>query len=206
MPGSPEVRPQSAPQRCSWCGGDPTYVAYHDDEWGVPIRNSEKLFEALILDAFQAGLSWITVLRKREAFRRVFHGFDPAAVSRFGESDVARLLQDRGIIRHRGKIEAAIAGARAWHRIEEREGFGSFVWSFVDGRPVQNEFRHMGEVPASSPVSVRLSRALREEGFRFVGPVCVYAFMQGVGLVNDHLVHCFRHAEVARLAGHGERE
>ena len=206
MPESPDLRPPSARSRCSWCGGDQTYVAYHDREWGVPIRNSVKLFEALILDSFQAGLSWITVLRKREAFRRVFHGFDPAAVAQFGERDVARLLQDRGIIRHRGKIEAAVAGARAWLRIEEREGFDSFVWSFVDGRPVQNHFRHMDEVPASTPVSGRLSSALREEGFRFVGPVCVYAFMQGAGLVNDHLVDCFRHPEIARLAGHGERE
>ena len=181
--------------RCPWCGRDPLYVAYHDEEWGVPIRDPVGLFEALVLDSFQAGLSWITILRKRKAFRRAFRGFRPDVVARFGERDVERLLEDPGIIRHRGKIEAAIAGARAWLRIEEREGFESFVWSFVDGAPVLNRFRRMDEVPASTPVSAQLSRALRQEGFRFVGPVSVYAFMQGAGLVNDHLLQCFRHPE-----------
>ena len=192
--------------RCPWCGADPLYVAYHDEEWGVPVRDPVVLFEALVLDSFQSGLSWITVLRKREAFRRAFRDFRPHAVARFGEGDVDRLLMDSGIIRHRGKIEAAVAGARAWLRIEEREGFGAFVWSFVDGQTVQNRFHRMEEVPVSTPASERLSGALRAEGFRFVGPVSVYAFMQGAGLVNDHLVHCFRHAKVARPSGRREQE
>ena len=164
------------------------------------------LFEALVLDSFQSGLSWITVLRKREAFRRAFGDFRPQEVARFGEDDVDRLLLNSGIIRHRGKIEATVAGARAWLRIEGREGFGAFVWSFVDGQTVQNRFHRMEEVPVSTPVSERLSGALRAEGFRFVGPVSVYAFMEGAGLVNDHLVHCFRHAEVVRPSGRREQE
>ena len=192
--------------RCPWCGADPLYVAYHDEEWGVPVRDPVVLFEALVLDSFQSGLSWITVLRKREAFRRAFRDFLPHAVARFGEDDVNRLLVNSGIIRHRGKIEAAVAGARAWLRIEEREGFGAFVWSFVDGQTVQNRFHRMEEVPVSTPASERLSGALRAEGFRFVGPVSVYAFMQGAGLVNDHLVHCFRHAQVARSSGRREQD
>lgn len=183
--------------RCPWCGTDPLYVEYHDREWGVPLHGSRELWEALILDSFQAGLAWITVLRKRENFRRAFGDFDPVRVAAYGEADIQRLLGDAGIIRHRGKIEAAIAGARAWLRIEEREGFAQFLWRFVDGEPVQNRFRRLADVPAQTPVSEAMSRALRDEGFRFVGPTCVYAFMQGAGLVNDHLVDCFRHAEVA---------
>ena len=191
--------PRATAFRCPWCGEDPLYVAYHDREWGVPIRDSVRLFEALILDSFQAGLSWITILRKRESFRQAFSNFQPETVARLGEDDVAQLLQNREIVRHRGKIEAAIAGARAWLRIEERQGFANLVWDAVDGRPYQNRFRSMDEIPACTPASEQLSRALRGEGFRFVGPVCVYAFMQGAGLVNDHLTGCFRHAEVACL-------
>ena len=185
--------------RCPWCIRDSLNLAYHDEEWGVPVRDPVRLFEALILDSFQAGLAWITILRKRDAFRRAFLGFRPEAMAQFGADDVDRLLQDSGIIRHRAKIEAAVAGAHAWLRIEEREGFDTFVWSFVEGRPVQSCYHRMEEVPASTPASERLSRALRAEGFRFVGPVSVYAFMQGAGLVNDHLVQCFRHSEVRRL-------
>ena len=199
MPTSPDPIPEGGRARCPWCVRDPLNLAYHDEEWGVPVRDPVLLFEALILDSFQAGLAWITILRKRDAFRRAFLDFRPEAIVRFGPGDVDRLLEDSGIIRHRAKIEAAVAGARAWQRIEEREGFEAFVWSFVDGRPVQNRYHRMEEVPASTPASELLSRALRAEGFRFVGPVSVYAFMQGAGLVNDHLVHCFRHSEVGRL-------
>lgn len=184
-------------KRCPWCGDDPLYVAYHDTEWGVPQHDPRALFEAVILDGFQAGLSWITVLRKREAFRKAFHGFDPERVARYRERDVKRLLGNAAIIRHRGKIEATIAGARAWLRIEERQGFASFLWDFVDGAPRVNRFRRMDQVPDSTPVSAAMARALRGEGFRFVGPTSVYAFMQGAGLVNDHLASCPRHAELA---------
>ncbi len=190
-------------RRCPWCGEDPLYVEYHDREWGVPIHDSAALWEKLTLDTFQAGLSWITVLRKRENFRRAFHGFDPARVARYGGREVRRLLGDAGIIRHRGKIEATIAGARAWLEIEEREGFAAFLWGFVDGRPVRNHFRKIEEVPTATPLSLRLSEALRAEGFRFVGPTCVYAFLQATGLVNDHLVGCYRHAELVAADGFG---
>ena len=199
MPTSPDRIPDSERERCPWCIRDPLNLAYHDEEWGVPVRDPVQLFEALILDSFQAGLAWITILRKRDAFRRAFLEFRPEAIARFGADDVDRLLQNSGIIRHRAKIEAAVAGARAWLRIEEREGFEAFVWSFVDGRPVQGCYHRMEDVPASTPASEHLSRALRAEGFRFVGPVSVYAFMQGAGLVNDHLVQCFRRSEIGRL-------
>ncbi len=172
-------------------------IAYHDREWGVPERDPVRLFEALILDSFQAGLSWSTILRKRDNFRRAFAGFRPESVARLDDADVDRLLQDPGIVRHRGKVEAAVAGAQAWLRIEEREGFAAFVWDAVGGSPRRSRYRRMQEVPASTPESERLSRALRREGFRFVGPTSVYAFMQGAGLANDHLVDCFRHAELA---------
>jgi DNA-3-methyladenine glycosylase I len=187
--------------RCSWCGNDPLYVAYHDDEWGVPQREAPLLYETLTLEAFQAGLSWITILRKRPAFRAAFAGFEPAVVAGWGEAEVARLLADAGIVRHRGKIEAAIAGARAVLRIEAREGFAPFLWAFVDGRPLQGRYRTLAEVPAETPRSRALSRALRAEGFGFCGPTTVYAFMQAAGLVNDHLAGCPCHDRVARMAG-----
>ncbi|MCP5432008.1 MAG: DNA-3-methyladenine glycosylase I [Alphaproteobacteria bacterium] len=189
--------------RCAWPGEDPLYVAYHDEEWGVPEHDDRALYEKLMLDGFQAGLSWITILRKREAFRKAFKGFEPEKVARFGERDIARLLADPGIVRHRGKIEAAIAGARIVLDMRETDGEGAFdrfLWGFVDGRPVQNRWRAMSEIPAQTEMSVRLSKALKEKGFRFVGPTIVYAFAQAVGLVNDHTAACFRHAEVARLA------
>lgn len=185
--------------RCEWCGEDPLYVAYHDEEWGVPKYDSKELWEALILDSFQAGLSWITILRKRENFRRAFRGFVPAKVARFGARDVKRLMADAGIVRNRGKIDAAIAGARAWLAIEEREGFSNFIWGFVDGKPIQNRFRRMADLPAATPLAERVAKALRAEGFRFVGPTSVYAFMQGSGLVNDHVVSCPRHRAVAAM-------
>ncbi|TCO73011.1 DNA-3-methyladenine glycosylase I [Rhodovulum euryhalinum] len=186
--------------RCGWCGTDPLYVTYHDTEWGVPERDGRALFEKLILDGFQAGLAWITILKKREAFRAAFAGFDPGVIAGWGDPEVARLLSDPGIVRHRGKIEAAIGNARAWQRIEAGEGFSAFLWRYVDGRPLQNRFATLKDVPAETPLSLRISRDLRAEGFRFCGPTITYAFMQAVGMVNDHLVACPRHAEVAALA------
>lgn len=186
-------------ERCPWCGTDPLYVAYHDEEWGVPERDGRALWEKLILDGFQAGLSWITILRKREGFRRAFAGFEPAVIARWGEADVARLLADPGIVRSRAKIEATIGNARAWEAIEAREGFAPFLWGFVEGRPQQNRWASPAEVPAETDISRRLSKDLKTRGFRFCGPVITYAFMQAAGLVNDHLAHCPRHAEVAAL-------
>ena len=182
--------------RCPWCGSDPLYVAYHDSEWGVPERDPRALWEKLVLDGFQAGLAWITILRKREGFRRAFAGFRPEDVARWGEADVARLLADPGIVRHRGKIEATIGNARAYLALHEREGFDRFVWSFVGGAPVQGHRATMADVPSETPASRELSKALKAAGFRFCGPTIVYAFMQASGLVNDHLVTCPRHAEL----------
>ena len=190
------------PLRCAWCGTDPIYCAYHDEEWGVPERDGRALWEKLVLDAFQAGLAWITVLRKRDAFRRAFAGFDPDAVARFEEADVRRLLGDAGIIRSRAKIEAAIGSARAYARMRDRgDDFASWVWAFVDGVPVQNRWAERSDVPAETEIARRLSKALKAEGFTFCGPVIVYAWMQAVGLVNDHVTECFRHKEVGDLAG-----
>jgi DNA-3-methyladenine glycosylase I len=185
--------------RCWWPGTDPLYVTYHDTEWGVPEHDDRALFEKLILDGFQAGLSWITILRKRENFRRGFAGFDPAIIARFDEAQVEALMLDAGIVRNRAKIEATIAGARAWLKIQERGGVSRFLWDFVDGHPVQNAFRNRSEIPAETDVSRRISKALRAEGFNFCGPTIVYAFMQAVGMVNDHLVECHRHAECVAL-------
>ena len=186
--------------RCWWPGSDPLYVAYHDTEWGVPERDGRALFEKLILDGFQAGLSWITILRKRDAFREAFVGFDPAAVARFTPAHVEALMLDKGIVRNRAKIEGTIAGARAYLAIQEREGFGRFLWDFVDGRPLQNGLRTRADAQAETDVSRRISKALKAEGFTFCGPTIVYAFMQAVGMVNDHLTGCFRHADCAALA------
>ena len=186
--------------RCGWCGDDPLYVAYHDTEWGVPDYGSRALWEKLILDGFQAGLAWITILRKRENFRAAFEGFDPERIARWGEADVARLLADPGIVRHRGKIEATIGNAQAYLAIEEAGGFSRYLWDFTDGRPIQNRFDTMAQVPAETPLSRTISKDLKARGFRFCGPTIVYAFMQATGMVNDHLTGCPRHAEVARLA------
>ncbi|MEM8697866.1 MAG: DNA-3-methyladenine glycosylase I [Pseudomonadota bacterium] len=176
--------------RCDWCGQDPLYVAYHDQEWGRPEPDSRALFEKLILDGFQAGLAWITILRKREAFRAAFEGFDPDRIARYGEADIARLLTDPGIVRHRGKIEATIGNAKAWLEIEAREGFDRFLWQFFDFKPLVNEWAAMGEVPAETPLSREISKALKAEGFKFCGPTIVYAFAQAVGMVNDHMIGC----------------
>ncbi|HEX8570405.1 MAG TPA: DNA-3-methyladenine glycosylase I [Caulobacteraceae bacterium] len=191
-------------QRCPWPGTLPIYVAYHDEEWGVPERDSRALYEKLVLDGFQAGLSWITILKKRDAFRRAFHGFDPEVVARYGEGDVARLLGDAGIVRSRAKIDAAINGARIWLDMRDRgEDFSNYLWAFVDGAPIQNRPETIGDVPAQTPLSVEVSKSLKGRGFNFVGPVIVYAFMQAVGMVNDHLTCCFRHEQVREHGGHG---
>jgi DNA-3-methyladenine glycosylase I len=182
------------PVRCPWCGSDPLYVAYHDDEWGVPERDPRALWELLILEGFQSGLSWITILRKRENFRRAFDGFDPAKVAQYDTDDVDRLLADAGIVRHRGKIEGAIASARAYMEIEAQTGFADFVWGFVGGTTVQTGLVSMKDSVASTPASTALSKALKKAGFAFCGPTTVYAFMQAAGLVNDHLTSCHRHA------------
>jgi DNA-3-methyladenine glycosylase I len=186
-------------ERCPWCGTDPLYVAYHDEEWGVPERDARALWEKLVLEGFQAGLSWITILRKREGFRAAFAGFDPVIVAGWGETEVARLLADPGIVRHRGKVEGAIKSARAFLDVEAREGFAAYLWKHVDGRPVQNAPRTMAEVPAETGVSRALSRQLKKDGFAFCGPTTVYAFMQAAGLVNDHLVGCPARERVAGL-------
>jgi len=181
-------------ERCAWCGSEPIYVEYHDTEWGVPERDARALWEKLILDGFQAGLSWITILKKRDAFRAAFEGFDPERIAVWGEADVLRLLQDPGIVRSRAKIEATIGNARAYLKIAEGEGFDQWLWRYVDGRPLQNDFRTMAEVPPATPLSERISKDLKKAGFRFAGPTIVYAFMEAVGMVNDHVVTCHRHA------------
>ena len=184
-------------ERCGWVSDDPLYRAYHDAEWGVPERDGRALFEQLTLEGFQAGLSWITILRKREGFRVAFAGFDPAVIAGWGEAEVARLLADPGIVRHRGKIEAAIGNARAY--LAMGDGFAEFVWGFVDGMPVQGRRATLADVPARTPASASMSKALKRAGFRFCGPTTCYAFMQAAGLVNDHVVTCGCHDRVAAM-------
>lgn len=186
--------------RCDWCGAAPDYVDYHDTEWGVPEYDSRALWEKLILDGFQAGLAWITILRKRDAFRVAFEGFDPDVIATWGESDVTRLLGNAGIVRHRGKIEAAIGNAKAWKAMEARGGFDAFVWDYVGGTPLQNSFRVQSEVPPKTQMSEHMSKDMKKAGFRFCGPTIVYAWLEATGVVNDHLVGCHRHHEVAALA------
>ena len=176
--------------RCGWVGSDPIYEAYHDAEWGVPEYDSRALWEKLILDGFQAGLSWITILKKRDNFRTAFEGFDPYVISKWGEPEVLRCLADPGIIRHRGKIEATIGNARAWIEIEEEQGFDRYLWDYVGGKPIQNSWTTLAEVPAETELSKAISKDLKKRGFKFCGPTIVYAFMQAVGMVNDHLVTC----------------
>jgi DNA-3-methyladenine glycosylase I len=181
--------------RCPWPGHDPLYRAYHDSEWGVPEYDDRALFEKLILDGFQAGLSWITILRRREGFRAAFAGFEPRRIASFGEADIARLLADEGIIRHGGKINAAVESARAWLRIMEGEGFSNYLWGFLDHRPIVNRHVTTATVPPHTPLSTRIAKDLRARGFNFCGPTIVYAFMQATGMVNDHLVACHRHGQ-----------
>jgi DNA-3-methyladenine glycosylase I len=188
--------------RCPWRGiaGVPIYEAYHDTEWGVPERDSRALWEKLVLDGFQAGLSWITILKKREAFRAAFANFDPEVVARYGEADRARLMDDAGIIRSNGKIDAAISGARIYLDLREKgEDLSTLLWSFADGKPIQNDFERVDQVPAQTPLAVDMAKALKSRGYKYCGPVIVYAFMQAVGIVNDHLTCCFRHDEIRRM-------
>ena len=185
--------------RCDWAGPEQIYLDYHDTDWGVPEYDSRALWEKLILDGFQAGLSWLTILKKRDNFRDAFAGFDPNIIASWGEEDVARLLQDAGIIRHRGKIEATIGNARVWQKIEQREGFDTFLWNYVGGTPLQNRRVTQADIPAFTPLSTQISKDLKKEGFRFCGPTIVFAFMEAVGMVNDHLVTCPRHDAVVKL-------
>ena len=188
--------------RCDWPGADPLYVSYHDEEWGVPERDPQALWGKLILDGFQAGLSWITILRKRDAFRSAFVDFDPAKIAAFTDADVERLLGDAGIVRSRAKILAAIGNAKAYLAMQAKgEDFSEFLWSFVGGKPIQNTPEGRGDVPVASSESEAMSKALKSRGFKFVGPVIVYAFMQAVGMINDHYTSCFRHDEVRRITG-----
>jgi len=183
--------------RCSWPGEDPLYQTYHDEEWGVPIYDDRALFEKLILDGFQAGLSWITILRKRDHFFKAFDGFDPFKMIAYGPEKIDSLMQDSGIIRNRLKIESSVTNAQTWLKIQETEGsFSEFLWKFVGGSPIQNSWNSDIEVPAETEESKTMSKALKQRGFRFCGPTITYAFMQAVGMVNDHTTTCFRHSEV----------
>ncbi len=188
-------------KRCGWCGTDELYVAYHDDEWGVPVRDDRTLFEFLILEGAQAGLSWSTILNKREGYRRLYDAFDPEVVARYDDAKLAGLLTDPAIVRNRAKVAASIGNARAF--LDVRTEFGSFadyIWRFVDGRPIQNVWKTLAEIPAKTPLAETISKDLKKRGFKFVGPTIVYAHMQATGMVNDHIVSCFRHAEVAALS------
>ena len=186
--------------RCPWSKQDPLYISYHDQEWGVPEYDDQALYEKLVLDGFQAGLSWITILRKRENFRCAFDGFDPEKIARYRSAKIERLMKDAGIVRNRAKIEGAVLSARAWLELMEKgPGFSKLLWEFVDGRPKVNRFRSVRQVPAETAVSRAMSKELAQRGFKFCGPTIVYAFMQAVGMVNDHLVSCYRHAAVQKL-------
>ncbi len=191
--------------RCPWPSVDPLYVSYHDKEWGVPEFDARALYEKLVLDGFQAGLAWITILRKRENFRQAFEGFDPAKIARYGKRDVARLMANAGIVRSQAKINAAIKGAQLWLDIQEKEpgGFPYLIWKHVDGRPRVNHWHAGSKIPAETPMSVKLAKELKQRGFNFCGPVIIYAFAQAIGMVNDHLVTCFRHSACEKLAAAG---
>ncbi len=186
--------------RCTWAGNDAEYQRYHDEEWGVPLKTDAAIFEKLVLEGFQAGLSWITILRKRQNFRRAFDKFEPERIARYGAKDISRLMADAGIVRNRAKIEATIDNAKAYLRLRERTSLRKLLWDHLDNAgPVQNRVRSMGDIPAETELSKRISKTLKSEGFRFVGPTTVYAFMQSSGMVNDHLVDCFRYGECAKL-------
>ena len=187
-------------ERCPWAGLDGTeYARYHDEEWGVPMTEDRALFEKLTLEGFQAGLSWLTILRKRENFRKAFHNFDAERIARFTERDVTRLMNDAGIIRNRAKIEATISNAKAYLALSERIAFSQYIWGFLEGRPIVNRLASIKDAATETDVSKRMSKALKADGFRFVGSTTLYAFMQSTGMVNDHIVTCFRHAECAKL-------
>ncbi|MEX0589989.1 MAG: DNA-3-methyladenine glycosylase I [Xanthobacteraceae bacterium] len=192
------VRHPDGLRRCPWCGTDSVYVHYHDTEWGVPERDDRALFEKLLLDGFQAGLSWITILRKRDNFRRGFDGFKPEKIARYDKRKLASLMQDAGIVRNRMKIDGAVLSARAYLEIMEKgPGFSEYLWGFIDGEPIDGKRRSIKQIPAESDVSRTISKDLKARGFKFCGPTIVYAFMQAVGMVNDHLTTCHRHAAVA---------
>lgn len=190
----------SEPIRCAWAGPQPIYVDYHDEEWGVPRADDRLLLEKLTLEGFQAGLSWITILNKRARFREVFDNFDAEKVARYDERKITSLLADAGIIRHRGKIVSAISNAKIYLKLHEKISLSAFLWDFVDGTPVQNRFASIDDIPAQTDVSTAMAKALKAEGFRFCGPTTVYAFMQSVGMVNDHLVGCHRYEPCEKLA------
>ena len=196
-----EISDSDGLARCPWVGRDPLYVAYHDQEWGVPEYDDRALFEKLVLDGFQAGLSWSIILRKRDNFRRAFDGFDPAKIARYTKAMVERLMQDEGIVRNRSKIEGSILSARAWiDTMESGPGFSKLLWNFVDGRPKINHLRSIKKVPTETELSRRISKELAGRGFKYCGPTIVYAFMQAVGMVNDHLVTCHRHPDFGKRA------
>ncbi len=187
--------------RCSWCGSDPLYQAYHDGEWGVPVRDDPTLFEFLVLDGAQAGLAWITVLRKRDGYRRLFDRFNPEKIARYTDRKLEKLLADPAIIRNRLKVFGARTNARAFLQVQDECGsFADYIWSFVDGKPIQNSWRSMKDVPATTPLSDKISKDMKKRGFTFVGSTIIYAHMQATGMVNDHTVDCFRHRECAALA------
>jgi DNA-3-methyladenine glycosylase I len=187
-------------KRCPWPGTDPVYLAYHDTEWGVPEYDDRALFEKLVLDGFQAGLSWITILRKRDNFRKAFDNFRPEKIARYNAKKTAALMNDAGIVRNRMKIDGAVLSAQAWLEIQEKGSFSELLWNFVDGKPVQNKWKAMNSVPTETEMAKKMSKELKARGFKFCGPTIVYAFCQATGLVNDHLVDCFRHSEVKKLA------
>jgi len=190
------------PTRCPWCGDDPLYMKYHDEEWGVPVHDDRTLFEFLILEGAQAGLSWLTILRKRENYRRAFADFDAEKVAKFGDKDVARLLADEGVVRNKLKVAGAITNARLFLETAAKHGsFAKFMWDFVDGKPVINSLKSYEGAPATTPVSDAISKELKRLGFKFVGSTIIYAHMQATGMVNDHLVSCFRHAECCAMSG-----
>ena len=183
--------------RCSWCGDDPLYMAYHDQEWGVPLHADRQLFEFLILEGAQAGLSWLTILKKRDAYRTAYYQFDVEKIARFNSRSIERLLNNPGIVRNRLKIEASIDNARAFLEVQDVFGsFDNYIWQYVDHHPIQNRWRHLKDIPVSTNESIQLSKDLQQRGFRFVGPTICYAFMQAVGMVNDHITSCFRHKEI----------
>jgi len=185
--------------RCSWCGEDPLYVAYHDQEWGVPLHADQQLFEFLILEGAQAGLSWLTILRKRDAYRKAYHQFEVKKVARFNSRSIERLMNNPGIVRNRLKIEASITNARAFLDVQDAFGsFDNYIWQFVDHQPILNHWQHLKKIPVSTKESLQMSKDLQTRGFRFVGPTICYAFMQAVGMVNDHVIDCFRYKEIIR--------
>ena len=186
--------------RCGWAGLEPIYVEYHDTDWGVPEWDDRALFEKLLLDGFQAGLSWITILKKRDAFREAFDNFEPAVMARYDADKKAELMQNAGIVRNRLKIEASVTNAQSYLEIHADQGFSNYLWNFMDGEPLQNQFHNLNEVPAETPLAKAISKDLKSRGFRFVGPTIVYAFMQAVGMVNDHLMECHRQKDCAALA------